>query len=210
MMDFFRKGEEKSHGRKKASYQREKKEETRKEKRQGKEKSSCPGKNIKRLMEKQFVFGLLVLVLLVSACGVSDHPGRVSGLEAAVSPPSTTVEESPKIETMIEEELLLEKRPADSQEPAAGICAEDRQAIVIVDVGVDSPPSPRCLIIYTDSVLKFKNSTPNQVEIEVMGKLHKLGPGMEGIIDQKAGDYLERGVHRLNVEGGFIPEIWVK
>jgi hypothetical protein len=161
-------------------------------------------------MNKQFIVVLLgLLILLVSACSTLGLPEQTIVPEGEVDLFSETAEPE-VVQVTIERPLYLEKRKADSQEPAAGICAEDRSPVVTVEISLESPPSPRCLIVYAGSVLNIRNTTFDVVEIELSGNIYRLEPGREGVISQDVAEYLESGVHILPVEGGYVPAIWVK
>jgi hypothetical protein len=175
-------------------------------KRTRKRKTRLSLSKLNRYMNYKLVLVLAGLFWALSACNATGTPDIEGGQETPTPVLLLTMEAEPKAG----EEPVFKRKPADSQEPAAGICAEAREAIVTIEVVGEGPPAPRCLIVSSGSFLVFVNRTRHPVEIEVGHNLYRLNSGVEGGIDRKVGDYLELGVHRLGVDGGFIPEIWVK
>jgi hypothetical protein len=161
-------------------------------------------------MKKQYIIALLGLIFIISACRVSELPVQDVVPGNDLRPDEESIEVGETSGSTPEPLVNLEWMKAESQEPAAGICAEDRGSVVLVEIGIENPPSPRCLIVYTESVLKFKNATRSRVEIEMAGNKYTLNPGEEQGVSRGVGEYMERGIHRIEVDGGYLPEIWVK
>ena len=101
--------------------------------------------------------------------------------------------------------------PADSESPAAGICAQATGDVAIIEIGPDAA-SPRCVKATGDQHLKVVNHTDKVVQIQFADVQTQIQPGAEYSLDRPFGSYLEPGVHRLSTsaygqEGGA--EIWL-
>lgn len=101
--------------------------------------------------------------------------------------------------------------PADSQFPAAGICAEVEGETVNVIVSSQGPPDPRCYKVRPDQRLNFSNGTLNEIDLQIAGYEIHLGVGESRLLDIPVGDFLATGDHLIVVSGGagFSPEIWL-
>jgi hypothetical protein len=161
-------------------------------------------------MKKQYIIALLGMIFLISACRASVPPVQDVVPGNNLRPDEESIEVGDASGSTPEPLVNLEWMKAESQEPAAGICAEDRSSVVLVEIGTENPPSPRCMIVYTESVLIFKNATRSRVDIELAGNTYMLDPGVEQGVNRSVGEYMEKGVHRVKVDGGFLPEIWIK
>ncbi len=145
----------------------------------------------------------LVGVLLLAACSTTQPPATAT---AAVTP--TVMEQTTEEPSTPTVTATLEKRPADSDSPASGICLQGEGDVVDVLLGTGSdglPLTGRCIQITTDQRIKLVNQSGQDYTLS-FGPFDKVIPsGDELLLDLPAGDYLESGVHLLP-EG---PSIWV-
>lgn len=98
-------------------------------------------------------------------------------------------------------------KPADSQTPAAGICAgPSNETTVTVITGMDNIPQPRCSKVTSTQKIKIINNSDQTIN-GIVGPytIHAL-PGQSQTIDATFGSYLLPGVH--NFPGGG--EIWLQ
>ncbi len=98
--------------------------------------------------------------------------------------------------------------PADSDAPAAGICAEAEGEGATVQIAPDTP-SPRCLKVTREQRLKVINGTQAVVQIKLGEFALELQPGIQGSLETPFGEYLAPGVHRLMVSPYAGPELWL-
>jgi hypothetical protein len=162
-------------------------------------------------MKKKFFILLPGLILMSAACGLSRpsiQSGQVetstagAGQPAAPSAafPATAIAPTPTAATL---------RPADSAEPAAGICASSAASEVAIRVISGNMPEPRCIQVAADQRLQFTNDTSEEVRIQ-LGKFDATIPAGEvQMFDAPAGSFLAPGVHYATVSGGSIPAIWL-
>jgi len=96
-----------------------------------------------------------------------------------------------------------------AQLPAAGICASFEGNLVTVTLNPDIP-DPRCSKVKANQKLEVINHTPNTLQVSI-GDFHaSLDPGGEVLFDTPFGDYLEEGVHHLQVDPCCGPELWLE
>ena len=98
--------------------------------------------------------------------------------------------------------------PADSDAPAAGICAEAEGEWATVQIAPDMP-SPRCLKVTREQRLKVINGADTRVQIQLGPYALELPPGMEGTLDAPFGNFLAPGVHRVLASPYSGPEVWL-
>jgi len=161
----------------------------------------------------------LLLATLSPACATPDtleDPRASDGGAAASAGSSSTTYSSPGSETSSVPTIPVSPppvalTPADSDTPAASICAEAQGPYGIFmfdEFGSD----PRCLIVTADQQLKVVNKTRMTVQVDLGPQVStRLRPGREMVLGPRFGDYLARGVHFLE-ESAFEgdPEIWFK
>lgn len=145
-----------------------------------------------------FLFGIIVLL---TSCTAPLEPIPMTAVP--ISSPTTP----PAIPTQTVQPTLY---PADSEFPAAGICATVDQEIVEVVVSPEGPPAPRCFKVRSDQRLKFTNGTQNEIELQAAGYKIHLGIGESYLLDIAVGDFLAPGDHLITVSAGngFATEIW--
>jgi hypothetical protein len=137
---------------------------------------------------------LLGAALLLSACRSGAGEGTVVGIEQ--SPPEER--EQPTL------------APPDADRPAVGSCAEAQGAEAVVSLNPDFP-DPRCLIVNPDQRLRIVSRLDGEVQVALGSVSVIVGPGFDGVIGPRFGDYLEPGVHFLGestYEGNV--EIWLR
>ena len=86
-----------------------------------------------------------------------------------------------------------------AQSPAAGICAEISEDIVIVTINPDIP-DPRCSVIHPEQKLEVINHREETLEIKIGQLEATLAPGESHLFDLAFRDYLAPGVHRIEVQ----------
>lgn len=146
-------------------------------------------------MKKSFstlVLPIMVTLLLMAAC----RPAA----------PAATPSLPPADQAMTGASL----RPADSEEPAAGICASSDDILVLVRIVPGAMPDPRCLEIQPDQYLQFRNETNENVLLQLGRFEATIRPGEMQAFDEAGGSFLAAGVHRPGLSAGSAPEIWLK
>ena len=96
-----------------------------------------------------------------------------------------------------------------AQLPAAGICASFDGNMVTVTLNIDVP-DPRCTKVRPDQQLTVVNNTQNTLQITLGRFSFSLDAGKSYTIDTPFGDYLEPGVHQLQVSPCCGPELWLE
>ncbi len=96
-----------------------------------------------------------------------------------------------------------------AQQPAAGICASFEGEMVTVIINGDMP-APRCAKVRADQTLTVVNNTQNKLEVSLGRFDLTLQPGDQNTIDVPFGEYLEPGVHQLQVNPCCEAEIWLE
>lgn len=159
----------------------------------------------------QRIVATLLLAIPTAACASKstfEDPQASNGAPTESSLPEPETSSVPTIPVSPPPVALT---PADSETPAATICAEAQGPYGIFmfdEFGSD----PRCLIVTADQRLKVVNKTKKSVQIDLGPQVStRLRPGREIVLGPKFGDYLARGVHFLE-ESAFEgdPEIWFK
>lgn len=161
--------------------------------------------------------------ILLSACQVvnpAPPPGTPSGpipttvsLISAAPPvrttatliPPTTASATLTTPPVVATATLV---PADSDAPAAGICAEAEGEWATVQIAPDTP-SPRCLKVTREQRLKVINGTQAVVQIKLGEFALELQPGTEGTLEMPFGQYLAPGVHQILASPYSGPELWL-
>lgn len=136
----------------------------------------------------------VTLVLVIAGC--QPAPERPS--TPAVAGPSATIAQP-----------TAALKPADSDTPAAGICADSQYdpVSIVLGSGPDGMPlGGRCIVVNSTQRILLINQTGSQVSFQFAGFNIDLPTGGEMLLDKPAGDYLATGVHHLLM----APEVWVK
>ncbi|MBP1693236.1 MAG: hypothetical protein H6Q37_1119, partial [Chloroflexi bacterium] len=98
---------------------------------------------------------------------------------------------------------------ADSDTPAAGICADISGSLVTLTISSDVP-SPRCAKIAPSQVISFINMTGSSVTLTLAWYTIPLGPSETFTFDAPVGAFLAPGVHIPTIQGGGnAPELWL-
>jgi hypothetical protein len=96
-----------------------------------------------------------------------------------------------------------------SDVPAAGICAEAEDPVVVVTIHPDIP-DPRCTRVRPDQTLKVVNQTDGQIQILIGTFEATLEPGAAAVFDVPFGEYLAPGVHLVQVQPCCSPTLWLE
>jgi len=98
---------------------------------------------------------------------------------------------------------------AESDTPAAGICALVTETVYVMTVSPDMP-TPRCLQVPLGAMIGFNNQTGAPLTARLGGYEFLLPENVEVDFNVPVGAYLAPGVHQLQLDGnGSAPEIWV-
>lgn len=95
-----------------------------------------------------------------------------------------------------------------AQQPAAGICATFEGEVVTVTLNADVP-DPRCAKVRPDQTLKLINNTASPLSISIGPFKSALLAANSYSIDVPFGDYLEPGVHQVQVLPCCSVELWL-
>ncbi len=109
-------------------------------------------------------------------------------------------------------EVTLQTSPLATpyaQEPAAGICASFDGTIVKVSLNPDIP-DPRCVKVSADQKLNIINNTQNTLGVTIGRFTASLEPGKETTFDTPFGEYLQPGVHQIQVTPCCGAELWLE
>ncbi len=102
-------------------------------------------------------------------------------------------------------------KPADSELPAAGICAEPPPGGVVTFTIEVAVPSPRCARVLPRHRVRIENRTGETKRVQLARFDVTLAPGAAETFDAPVGTYLAPGVHSVKVSpppfGG--PELWL-
>jgi hypothetical protein len=96
-----------------------------------------------------------------------------------------------------------------AQQLAAGICASFEGEMVKVTLNPDIP-DPRCTKVRADQKLTVVYQTQDTLQISIGRFTASLGPGKETTFDTSFGEYLEAGVHQLQVSPCCGAELWLE
>lgn len=141
-----------------------------------------------------FLFVLVaVLIIALSAC-------VQAGIESTSTTPTPTANDTA---------LPYALATPYAQEPAAGICATFDGDVVTITLNADVP-DPRCARVRPDQTLKVVNNTVTPLSISIGPFKSALLAANAYSIDVPFGDYLEPGVHQLQVSPCCGAEIWLE
>jgi hypothetical protein len=145
---------------------------------------------------------LVMAVLFLASCTAPIEPAPITPVPVA----SPTF--SPDIPTQTIQPTLY---PADSEFPAAGICAEAQGEVIEVIISPQGPPDPRCYKVRPDQSLNFSNGTQREIDLQLAGYNIHLEIGESYLLDIPVGEFLAVGNHLIVISGGggFAPEIWL-
>ncbi len=115
--------------------------------------------------------------------------------------PTTSVPDTPAPSPTAERQL----KPADSEQPAAGLCEHAPGEVVSIILNADGPPSLRCARLTAAQRLLIINRTPDAVRLALAHFELEIPAGGQALLDEPVGQYLTPGVHRMI--GG--PEVWL-
>jgi hypothetical protein len=101
------------------------------------------------------------------------------------------------------------KSTAYAQQPAAGICASFEGTVVTITINPDIP-DPRCAKIKPEQTLTVVNNTHNTLQVSLSEFTTSVEPGDTTVIKSPFGDYLEPGVHQLQVTPCCGAELWLE
>jgi hypothetical protein len=153
--------------------------------------------------------GLLAL-FAAAACGGGGDAGPTATLAPAATLESTATSAADPMQTpRVDDDEIS---PADSDTPAAGVCAEPPEENVATWTINPDVPSPRCGKVRREQHLSFVNATDETVEIVIGPYTLRISPDGTEEINEPAGSYLAPGVHvaRTSTYGGESgPEVWL-
>ncbi len=138
-----------------------------------------------------FAFGMLMLAGL-AACAQA-------GTEATSETTTPTAKET---------SLPYALATPYAQEPASGICATFDGDVVTITLNADVP-DPRCAKVRHDQTLKVVNNTVSPLTVSIGPFKSALLAANSYSIDVPFGDYLEPGVHQLEVSPCCGAELWL-
>ena len=142
--------------------------------------------------------GLAVLAVVGSAAFAATRPDT-ERVTVGAEPTTTTATTSAVL------------APADTQTPAAGTCLPADGPVATVTLSPDVP-QPRCVVVKPEQRLDLVNPGQTAVTATLGAQTIIVPAGQTGRIDLAFGDYLEPGVHRLDVAELYAsssPEIWL-
>jgi type 1 fimbria pilin len=94
-------------------------------------------------------------------------------------------------------------------QPAAGICASFEGEMVTINLNIDIS-DPRCSKVTADQKLTVINQTLSTLQVSIGSFNSNLLPGGTYTVDVPFGDYLEEGVHQLQVSPCCSAELWLE
>jgi hypothetical protein len=100
-------------------------------------------------------------------------------------------------------------KPADSETPAAGICAEVKGETALIELGTGPdglPLAGRCWILPAQARILLVNASQEALHFTFAGYAVDLEPGEERALGRNAGEMLARGAHALP----YGPQLWLK
>lgn len=132
-----------------------------------------------------------------------------AGCRSLSASPSTLPAEGPQPTEATPAPTLF---PPDSDTPAAGICAEYEIDGVTIEIVMEGPPTPRCVVIAPSQRLEVINRTTTVVEARFAQNEFALQPDGALFIDRPFGAYLTPGVHHVRISGGVgnAPGLWLQ
>lgn len=142
----------------------------------------------------------LCLPLLVAACRAAPPTPLPATPAAAPTRPAPTATIAPSPSPTL--------APAESDAPAAGICAQADGEWATVEVSADVP-SPRCLRVTRNQRLRVVNKGPAAVQVKLAGYTVVVPAGGEGTIPAAFGAYLAAGVHSVSADPYSGPQVWL-
>ncbi len=166
----------------------------------------------------------LVLVLLLPACVpagsriAAPAPDEAAQLEAArtaialtQTAPAVMPTPQPTETSLVPNPIAPAAglKPADSDTPAAGICAEAASAVarIVLGAGPDGLPlAGRCWVLPPAVRIRLVNGSDAPLVFDFAHYRVDLAAGEEMLLDLPVGEFLAPGVHFL--PNG--PEIWLK
>lgn len=160
---------------------------------------------------KAYIASVFIALTLV-ACAQPDRTGTASNTPSPTSgktfdnstvPPSTPQPTASPGPTSA-------KKPADADGPGAAPCTDIPSGDRVTFTLEPDVPQPRCSKGGPAQHLLFLNKTPATATIQLGSHSVIIAPGGQGEIDDPLGNYLQPGVHFINVStysGG--PELWL-
>jgi hypothetical protein len=132
-----------------------------------------------------------------------------AGCSSPSASPSTLPAEGPQPTEVTRAPALF---PPDRDMPAAGICAVYETDVVTIEIVLEGPPTPRCVVIAPSQRLEVINRTTTAVEAGLAQNEFALQPHETRLIDRPFGAYLAPGVHNVRISrgAGSAPELWLQ
>ncbi len=177
---------------------------------------------------KRSIGCLAALCLLLSACLSTAEPAAgdperlvATGVAVALTQTALIATSAPQLPTLTlspqsektpdapPATLAAGLKPADSDTPAAGICAQAAGELQRIELGAGPdglPLAGRCWVLPQAVRLQLVNGTDAPLVFNFARYHVDLSPRAEMLLDSPVGEYLAPGVHFLP----HGPEIWVK
>ena len=146
---------------------------------------------------------IAALVLFLGAC--AEEP-RLA--EPAVTSAGQAIATIPPTSTSTPSTTLV---PADSQAPAAGVCALTQDGYAVIELNPDVP-SPRCTIVHSLDRIRLHNATDAEQTYDVGFGAGTLSPDELLTLGEELGTVWAKGVHvvKTSLYAGSGPEVWLK
>lgn len=103
--------------------------------------------------------------------------------------------------------------PADSQYPAAGVCASPPigdTAVFDIKSEPDNAPQPRCQKVSGNQKLQLLNDTDKTLQFSLGQYTMTVSPGKSQTLPVTFGSFLMPGVHQYKLSPYLGPELWLQ
>ena len=151
-------------------------------------------------MYRRSIICLIIVALLAAGCAVLRLSPTSTPTAAPTNTPTPTATAPQAVQSLATPYAV---------QPAAGICAGPAEGeTAAIEINPDAP-SPRCLKATADQKLLVTNRTAAPIVITLGSYPVSLEPGASQLLEVRLGDVFAPGVHVLQVEPYFGPEIWL-
>lgn len=151
------------------------------------------------------LFPLILLTILLAGCRSAAQTALSAQSDQPVAS-SEQISEATQATGTPEDATM---KPADSDQPAAGICSSSSESPVSITVVAGSMPDPRCMQVTGDQKLLFKNETGEDIRLQLGRFDVSISAGESQVLDAPCASYLAPGVHYATVSTGSVPAIWL-
>jgi hypothetical protein len=146
--------------------------------------------------DRIIAFRVLAWFLLISLVACSGLPVEVTAVSQS----------TPIAQTTAPANILATPY---AQQPAAGICASFDGTVVTVTINADIS-DPRCTKVQPDQSLVVVNNTLSPLVVTIGRFTANVEPGEKTVFDTPFGEYVEPGVHQLQVSPCCGAELWLE